>query len=319
MVMRFRSTYDLDYAKTIAYPFLREVGDFWEDYLKLENGRYVDYDDAIHEGHTPKDVNPLLSLGLIRMVFRALLDMSRELDTDADRRAKWQHILDHLSDYPLQEMQSKTVFRYSEKGQAWFGSNTLGIQHIWPAEAIGLDSDPKLLEIARNTHAALGRWRDHNGFPTFYTAAARIGVDPKLILQNLRHQLQNHTYPNLFVFYGGGGIECCSAVPTCINEMLLQGHEGVLRLFPCWPRDMDARFGTLRAYGAFLVSSELKDGAVQYVTIVSEKGRECTVQSPWPGKGIALHRDGKAAETLRGERVTFKTRPGETVRLASAD
>jgi len=318
MVMRFYTTYDLDYARKIAYPFLREVGDFWEDYLKLEDGRYVIYNDAIHEGHTPKDVNPLLSLGLIHMVFRGLLDMSAELGVDEGRREKWQHILDHMPDYPLQEMKGKTVFRYSEKGQAWFGSNTLGIQHIWPAGGIGLDSDPKLLEIARNTHAALSRWRDGNGFPTFFTAAARIGVEPKLILDNLRDQLEHHSYGNLFVFYGGGGIECCSAVPTCINEMLLQSHEGVLRLFPCWPKDRDARFGTLRACGAFLVSAERKGGQVQPVRITSERGRDCTVLNPWPGRSIRLSRDGKAAETLRGDRVTFKTRPGETVTLEPA-
>ena len=319
MVMRFYSTYDLDYAKTVAYPFLREVGDFWEDYLKLENSRYVDHDDAIHEGCTPKDVNPLLSLGLIRMVFRGLLDMSKELGIDEGRRAKWQDVLNHLSDYPLQETQGKTVFRYSEKGQAWFDSNTLGIQHIWPAGAIGLDSDPKLLEVARNTHAVLGRWSDFNGFPTYYTAAARIGIDPKLILRNLREQCERHSYPNLFIFHGGGGIECCSAVPTCINEMLLQSHERVLRLFPCWPKDSPARFGNLRAYGAFLVSAELKAGQVQPVRITSEKGRDCTVLNPWPGRGIRLLRDGKGEETLRGERVTFKTQPDETLTLSPAE
>ena len=318
MVMRFYATYDLDYARKIAYPFLREVGDFWEDYLKLEDGRYMDYNDAIHEGHTPKDVNPILSLGLIPMVFRGLLDMSKELGVDEGRRAKWQHILDHMPDYPLQKMKGKTVFRYSEKGQAWFGSNTLGIQHIYPAGALGLDSDPKLLEIARNTHAVLGRWRDYNGFPTYYTAAARIGIDPKLILDNLRYQLEHHSYPNLFVFYGGGGIECCSAVPTSVNEMLLQSHEGVLRLFPCWPKDRDARFGTLRAYGAFLVSAELKGGHVQPVRITSEKGRDCTVLNPWPAKAIRLLRDGKAPQTLRGPRLTFSTRQGEIVVLESA-
>ncbi len=62
MVMRYYATYDLDYALEAAYPFLRQVGDFWEDYLRFEGGRYVIYNDAIQEGHTPKDVNPLLSL-----------------------------------------------------------------------------------------------------------------------------------------------------------------------------------------------------------------------------------------------------------------
>ncbi len=318
MIMRFYHTYDAEYLKKVAYPFLREVGDFWEDYLKLENGRYVIYNDAIHEGATPHDMNPLLSLGLVRTLFRSLVDMGKELGADADRREKWQHIHDHLSPFPLQERGGKTVFRYSEKGQDWFGSNTLGIQHIWPAGAIGLDSDPKLLDVCRNTIIVLGRWVDGNGFPTFYTAAARVGYDPTVILTHLREQCLNHSFPNLFIFYGGGGIECCSAVPSCLNEMLLQSHEGVLRLFPCWPRDKAARFGTLRACGAFLVSAELKGGQVQPVRITSEKGRDCIVLNPWPGRRVRLLR-AKGEETLQGERVTFKTKPGETVTLAPAE
>ena len=319
MIMRFYHTYDIVYLKKVAYPFLREVGDFWEDYLKFENGRYVIYNDAIHEGHTPQDMNALLSLGLVRTLFKSLADMSKELGADADRREKWQHIHDHLSPFPLQERAGKTVFRYSEKGQDWFSSNTLGIQHIWPAGAVGLDSDPKLLEICRDTITVLGRWVDGNGFPTFYTAAARVGYDPSVILTHLREQCLNHSFPNLFLFYGGGGIECCSAVPSCLNEMLLQSHEGVLRLFPCWPKGKAARFGHLRACGAFLVSAELKDGHIQPVRIASERGRDCTLLNPWPGRRIRLLRDGKGEETLQGDRVTFKTRPGDTVTLAPAD
>jgi hypothetical protein len=40
MIMRFYSTYDSAYAKKV-YPFLKEVANFWDEYLKLENGRYV--------------------------------------------------------------------------------------------------------------------------------------------------------------------------------------------------------------------------------------------------------------------------------------
>jgi hypothetical protein len=79
----------------------------------------------------------------------------------------------------------------------------------------------------------------------------------------------------------------------------------------CWPKTVDARFGTLRARGAFLVSAELKDGVVTGVKIVSEKGRDCTVQNPWPGKKVKL----AGRETLAGERFTVKTTPNETIEM----
>jgi alpha-L-fucosidase 2 len=100
--------------------------------------------------------------------------------------------------------------------------------------------------------------------------------------------------------------------------MLCSAHEGVMRLYPAWPMDQDARFGNLRQFGAFLVGSELKGGVVQYVSVLSEKGRDLTLVSPWPDQNVTLTRDGKPAETLSGERFTIETTPGEQLTLRPA-
>jgi len=277
----------------------------------------VIHGDSIHEG-SGEDVNPILSLGLIRNLFKNLVVMSKDLGVDEARRAKWQDIQDKLSAFPLQERNGKTVFRLTEKGMDWASGNTLEIQHIFPSGAIGLDSDPKLLKICHNTINEMGRWADYNGFSSWYTACARVGYDPKTILAKMREECDKHSFPNLLLFYGGGGIESCGGF-LAINEMLLQSHEGVIRLFPCWPKDQNARFGTLRAVGAFLVSAELKDGVAAGVKIVSEKGGPCTVQNPWSGKKVRLIRNGKSlgvfGEKKSGDRFTFRTTPGETLEL----
>ena len=322
-------TQDTDWLRRVGYPYLREVAAFWENYLRLEpvdgaqggqgpdgKQRYVIRNDAIHEGSGAND-NPILSLGLVRTLFANMLQMSTELGLDADHRGGWQDRLDRLSAFPLQERGGRTVFRYTEQGLAWHDSNTLGIQHIFPAGAIGLDSDPKLLEISRNTINAMGRWADYNGFSSWYTACARIGYDPVVILKKLRAECDKHSFPNLLLYYGGGGIESCGGF-LAINEMLLQSHEGALRLFPCWPEDQDARFGNLRAVGAFLVSAMLKGGVLSGVKIVSEKGRDCTLQNPWPGRRVRVFRDGQPAETRDGARFTLPTRAGERMELEVA-
>jgi len=316
MSMRFYHTYDLDYARKV-YPYLIEVASFWEDRLKFEDGRYVIYDDCLNETWKPDDVNPPNCMGMVKLAFKTIIDVSTELGTDADRRRKWQHILEHFSDFPTYQYKGKTVFNGAEKGQSANGGE-LGwpvIEHIWPAGQIGMDSDPRWLKIAHNTIATKPSWAHYNCFPMTYAAAARVGYDPNVILENLRRQCRDAGYPNLFVFFGGGGIECASAVPSAINEMLLQSHEKLLRFFPVWPKKMDARFGNLRAVGAFLVSSVLKDGQVRSVTIESEKGRDCTVQNPWPGKSVTLYRNGKKPQTLKGDRFTFKTAEGERITL----
>jgi len=248
MASHFYTTYDEEYTK-MYYPFVKGVATFWEDYLEFEDGRYVIYNDAIHEG-TIGTKNPILSLGLIPMVMQTAIDMSEELLLDQERVEKWQNIIDHLSEYTFQEREGQRVFRYSEKGTDWWRDNTLGIQHIYPAGQIGLDSDPELLQAARNTIDVMQRWIDFNGSNSFFPAAVRVGCHADTILANLRKYCKN-TYPNGFQLDNPHGIENLSTVPNTINEMLCMGHGYILRVFPVWPIDRDASFFSFAKGGSF--------------------------------------------------------------------
>lgn len=285
MSMQFYRTWDKEYTRKV-YPFVKGVAAFWEKYLTLEGDRYVIYNDAIHEG-TVGTMNPILSLGLVRMVMQTVSDMSSFLGVDEDKREQWAFIKDHMSDYPLQERNGKTVFRYTEKGTDWWGDNTLGIQHIYPAGQIGLNSDPQLLQIAHNTVDEMRRWSDFNGTNSFFPAAVRIGYDPDSILVHL-NAYSRHTYPNGFQLDNPHGIENWSTVPNTINEMLCMGHQDIVRVFPVWPREKDASFHQIRVEGAFLVSAELKNKEVTSLTIVSEQGRPLTLLNPWKQKKVRM-------------------------------
>ena len=120
--------------------------------------------------------------------------MSTHLGVDAEKRGRWADIRDRLSQFPTMERDGKIIFRLTEKGYDWSLSNTLAIQHIFPGGAIGLSSDRQLLQLARNTIDVLARWDDNNGFPTFYTAAARVGYEPQTILRNLANQCRTHGF-----------------------------------------------------------------------------------------------------------------------------
>jgi alpha-L-fucosidase 2 len=67
--------------------------------------------------------------------------------------------------------------------------NILGIQHIYPAGGLGLNSTPELLQRVRNQIGVLNRWVDGNGMNSFYAAAARVGYDPQIILREMRTML----------------------------------------------------------------------------------------------------------------------------------
>jgi hypothetical protein len=193
---------------------------------------------------------------------------------------------------------------------------------VWPSCVIGLGSDPEMLRMMRDDVKgwAEPEWIGHfNGFSMTYPGAVRVGHDPEDILAKLRRNLTEWSFPNLMIFSGGGGIENCSGVPATIGEMLLQSHEGVMRLFPVWPKSRDASFGRLRTVGAFLVSAELRKGEVTALTIESEKGRECILQNPWPGRTVKLTRNGRPAEALTGDPLRIRTAAGERIALAPQD
>ncbi len=80
------------------------------------------------------------------------------------------------------------------------------------------------------------------------------------------------------------GLEPLGILAATVNEMLLQSHEGILRIFPATPDDWPAAF-TLRACGGFLVSSEKDKGAApRYVVIESLLGNPCRLVNPWPDR-----------------------------------
>ena len=330
MAPRWYTTLDLDYARSV-YPLVRDVAEFWRAWLKPEGDLLVIRDDAIHEG-SGDNVNPILTLGLLRMALPLAADMAAALGVDAELARQWSAIPARLAPFPTQQVRDlpagsrrhlgpewndRTIFRYSGQGPAWWGDNTLGIQHIYPSGAIGLDSDPTLLAIARNTLVALSRWSDFNGTNSLYPAAARLGWEPARLHEELLRYVTERTRPNGFLKGNPHGIENLSTVPNTLQEMLLQSHEGPVRLFPCWPRDKDASFRDLRAYGAFRVSAELKSGEVGAVSMVSDRGQPLTLVNPWPGRRVRVTRDGRVAETVEGERFTLATRAGDGLALAA--
>jgi len=195
---------------------------------------------------------------------------------------------------------------------------------VFPSDNTGVRTTPVLAKIIREE---IGRWDTDpggdatwnnlgNGFETYFTTAARVGIDPETVLIRLKKRIAQTALPNLWIPQSGGLTETLSGVPSCINEMLLQSYEGMIRLFPAWPASRDARFDSLRTYGAFLVSSEKRNGTVQWVNILSEKGRICRIENPWPGQEPVVRCDRrKIAAEEKGQDLMFPTEAGRTYSL----
>jgi hypothetical protein len=107
-------------------------------------------------------------------------------------------------------------------------------------------------------------------------------------------------------------LEAGFCVAAAIMEMLLQSWDGRVRVFPTVPEFWkDAYFHRLRAEGAFLVTSKLKDREVEYVIIENEAGNVCEVVNPFNEAEVSLI-NVKTGEgrVLSGGILKFETEKG---------
>jgi alpha-L-fucosidase 2 len=92
-----------------------------------------------------------------------------------------------------------------------------------------------------------------------------------------------------------------------IQEMLIQSHTGIIRVFPAIPSNWeDVAFTTLRAEGAFLVSAEQKGDRVQKVKIISEKGGICRLKNPFGKNPFRVNYNWHGSIKTDGEILTIE-------------
>lgn len=315
----YEYTRDLDFLKNNAYPFIRECGDFYEDFMKKEtygdSYRYTITTGA-HEGSW--DLNPSSDLAFVELTFRSLLKYSKLLNVDEGRRALWQDILTHLPEYktvmPTKEPnQGLPVFAKNESG--WdMPSHMIQLHPIYPCELLNLNSNPESLQIARNTiyyygvsQNGLTETMNELGLSAF-VMAARVGFDPEIIIQKMKILIER-AKPNFLIIDGHHCTEKTAVVET-VNSMMLQTVEDTLHLFPCWTKSQ-ASFTRLRAKGAFLVSADYDGSVVSNLKIFSEKGASCQLKNPWPGKDIQVMENGAPVSVKSVDGVlSFATKAG---------
>ncbi len=317
-MMHWYATRDAEFAKREYYEFLLSVAEFWENYLVFEDGEYQIYNDCLHEVEwfkatcMPKchlEKNNILSLGLVRMLMKLVIDVSKALNENLDKIPTWQHILDHLRKPATFESEGETLLRTEDNKEVL---DVLSLRYLFPAGEIGKYSTPELFEVAKATHKRVATWIHGNLFCEYYPMAARLEYPPEEIISHIHENIEKHGFPNGNFDFGGGGLENNAAIPATVNEMLLQSYESIVRLFPVWDRHRDARFSGLKANGAFLVNAKVENGEI-YAEIVSEKGMPLTVEAPGDGYVLVMG-DGRQLP-ISNQFITVDTEKGETITL----
>lgn len=297
IVWKWKYGQDIAFLADTCYPLMLAVADFYDDYIgKPVNGRYDVY-GCVHEGADWLTANDMFSLGGIQFLYREIIAASIKLGRDADRRAHWQDILDNMSKYPLQKWGNTVTFRpdwvhdvmdaISYQG----GARNTGLMFTTTFDNISYWTLPAYKIATCNTldkgnmfyPQRFCGWQDSNDFGMMFVMAVRAGYRPDCVIKAIKGWKPELN--GIVSQKRGGGIETAGIIEA-INNMLMQSHDGVIRIFPNWDKTVDAQFKRLRAVGAFLVEAKYSASsqAVDSVRIFSEKGNTCVVQSPFDGQ-----------------------------------
>ncbi len=322
----YEYTGNLNFFRTVTYPFLKELAAFWQDFVVKDaaSGKYFIRDSGVNEGGD--DVNSVYDLGYARRVLTAVLAGSRKLGVDANLRAGWQDVLNNLVAYPegtrdgLNVILLASEINNSIKGNDLLNKNDQPINLegvVHPGDNLAIGGDPALLQKARNTLQWVdpflpgSRGSSGNGFPKTFPIAARVGWPAEDLIGKFKTIITNLWRPNLTIRQYGGAQETSGAIET-INSMYLQTYNGVTRVFPNWPTARNAKFVNLRAKGAFVISSQMSAGRVGYVDVTSDVGGTFTLANPWGTAPVnVVDNAGNAVAHTNGATISFTAANGQ--------
>ena len=284
---------DRAYLEAKIYPTLREAARFYLSFMK-QCGKDVAGKILLGPSYSPEHGNPGIDncpfdIAYVHYTFDAFGKASRELGKDRDLAGECLAMKALLADYPLApDANGKPVVvdwagcKYKEVGEH---NLTVPASPVFPAEQVTWFSPEPVKELFRRTIKDT-TFNGNNSHVMFNIAKARLSM-PEAV-PDTKAWFKSRELPNgLFVWQGHGHgtfMPESIGVAAIVTEFLMQSVGDIIRVFPCWPKEQDAKFTNLRAQGGFLVSAQQKDGMVTKLEITSTVGGTLRLLNPWTGK-----------------------------------
>lgn len=309
--LQWKYSADRTFLKERAYPFIKDVAIYLEQISEVtpEGVRKLEFSSSpeIFDNSLQAWFSDMTNydLAMMHFLFKATSELAHELNL-ADEAGHWASLEAQLPDYDIDEEGCLTFAKgYPYKESHRHFSHAMAIH---PLGLIDWSDGEKSQHIIRATLKRLDKvgpdyWTGYSyswlanmkarAFDGEGAAQALKTFAECFCLKNTFHANGDQTQSGKSRFtYRPFTLEGNFAFTAGIQEMLLQSHTGVIRIFPAIPKEWkDVSFENLRAMGAFLVSARMEGGEINRVRIYSEKGGMLKMARPGtlkPNKNYTL-------------------------------
>ena len=329
--LHWRYTMDREFLEKEAYPWIRDVAVYLNELSvkdssgirKLPISSSPEIFDNSRKAWFPTMTN--YDLGLVRFTFEKAAELAAELGK-TDEAEKWNKI---LLEWPAYDIDSPTGLTYA-KGVKYTESHR-HFSHLIAFHPLGLidkSKGRKDIQIIDSTIKTLEKtgpdwWCGYSW--SWLGNIKAWAFDGEGAAEALRIFAQDFCLPNSFHVNGdqsGTGkskmtyrpftLEGNFAFAAGVQEMLIQSHTGIIRIFPAIPKSWkEVGFNKLRTEGAFLVTAHLKNGLTENVTVFCERGGELKLADPFEGRKFKC----SSLYKVDGKIITVETIPGTKIRF----